>query len=121
MKGVRIEEFFNDFDKLRKGKVTRAQFQSILSMLNFHLTFQELESLGEKYKTNDPEQMFDYVKFCANINSAFTTYGIQKVPQAAVAPVTVDNTSLARKKYLEMHDQEISQVNAILEEYRKAV
>lgn len=65
--------------------------------------------------------MFDYVQFCANINSAFTTYGIQKVPQAAVAPVTVENTSLARKKYLEMSDYEISQVNSILEEYRKAV
>lgn len=55
MKRVRIEEFFNDFDKLRKGKVTKHQFQSILSMLNFHLTFQELESLADRYKTNDPE------------------------------------------------------------------
>jgi hypothetical protein len=117
MKRVRIEEFFNDFDKLRKGKVTRAQFQSIISMMNFHLTFQELEALGEKYKTKDPEQMFDYVQFCANINSAFTTYGIQKVPQANVAAVTVNNTSLARKKYLEMGDDEIAQVNAILAEY----
>jgi hypothetical protein len=26
MKRVRIEEFFNDFDKLRKGKVTKNQF-----------------------------------------------------------------------------------------------
>ena len=44
-----------------------------------------------KYKTNDPEIMFDYVKFCANINAAFTTYGIQKVPTANVAPVTNDS------------------------------
>jgi Ca2+-binding EF-hand superfamily protein len=89
MKRVRIEEFFLDFDKLRKGKVTKNQFQSILSMLNFHLTFQELDSLAQRYKTNDPEYMLDYVQFCANINSAFTTYGIQKVPTAPVAPVTV--------------------------------
>ena len=38
MKRVRVEEFFKDFDKLRKGKVTVPQFKSILSMLNFHLT-----------------------------------------------------------------------------------
>ena len=31
MKRVRIEEFFRDFDKLRKGRVTRPQFKSILS------------------------------------------------------------------------------------------
>ena len=65
--------------------------------------------------------MFDYVQFCANINSAFTTYGIQKVPQAAVAPVTVENTTLARKKYLDMDENEIAQVNNILAEYRKAI
>ena len=31
MKRIRIEEFFRDFDKLRKGRVTRPQFKSILS------------------------------------------------------------------------------------------
>jgi len=121
MKRVRIEEFFNDFDKLRKGKVTKNQFQSILSMLNFNLTKQEFDSLALKYKTDDPEYMFNYVNFCANINAAFTTYGIQKVPTATVAPVTVDNTTFARKKYLDMTDEEVGQVNMILEEYRKAV
>lgn len=38
MKRVRIEEFFRDFDKLRKGKVTVPQFRTVLSMLNFALT-----------------------------------------------------------------------------------
>lgn len=38
MKRVRIEEFFKDFDKLRKGKVTVTQFKTVLSMLNFNLT-----------------------------------------------------------------------------------
>jgi hypothetical protein len=65
--------------------------------------------------------MFDYVTFCANINSAFTTYGIQKVPTATVAAVTVDNTNLARKKYLGMTDEEVGQVNMVLGEYQKAV
>jgi len=41
MKRVRIEEFFFDFDKLRKGKVTKNQFKSIMSMLNFNLTAEE--------------------------------------------------------------------------------
>ena len=31
MRRVRIEEFFKDFDKLRKGKVTPNQFKSKLS------------------------------------------------------------------------------------------
>jgi len=46
MKRVRIEEFFRDYDKLRKGKVTIPQFKSILSMLNFSLTEEEFDSLA---------------------------------------------------------------------------
>ena len=45
MKRVRIEEFFHDFDKLRKGRVTKSQFSSIMSQLGFSLTNEELETL----------------------------------------------------------------------------
>jgi Ca2+-binding EF-hand superfamily protein len=100
MKRVRIEEFFFDFDKLRRGKVTKTQFESILSMLNFNFTKEEFEQMANKYKTQDPEYMINYKAFCHSINSAFTTYGIQKDPLAPVHPVTVDNTTLARRKYL---------------------
>jgi len=121
MKRVRIEEFFFDFDKLRKGKVSKTQFESILSMLNIHLTFEEQDSLFQKYKTNDPLPTFNYHEFCKSINSAFTTYGIQKDPKAPVAPVTVDNTVPARRKYLEISEEEAQAIDAILQEYRAAV
>jgi Ca2+-binding EF-hand superfamily protein len=76
MKRVRVEEFFLDFDKLRRGKVTKPQFEQILSMLNFNLTAGEFDTLALKYKTNDPEFMINYKDFAASINKAFTTYGI---------------------------------------------
>ena len=73
MKRVRIEEFFFDFDKLRRGKVTKNQFESILSMLNFNLSKDEFNQLTEKYKTpNDAEYMVNYKDFIATINSDFT-------------------------------------------------
>lgn len=68
MKRVRIEEFFIDFDKLRKGRVTRNQFKGILSSMNFSLTDDEFNSLADKYKTNDPECFFNYVDFVHSIN-----------------------------------------------------
>ena len=46
MKRVRIEEFFRDYDKLRKGKVTINQFKGILSMMNFPLTEWEFDALA---------------------------------------------------------------------------
>lgn len=41
MKRIRIEEFFRDFDKLRKGRVTGPQLKSILSQLSFNFTEEE--------------------------------------------------------------------------------
>ena len=70
MRRVRIEEFFKDFDKLRKGKVTPNQMKSILSAQKFDLTDDEFQSLIEKYRTDD--NMFHYADFCNNINLAFT-------------------------------------------------
>jgi Ca2+-binding EF-hand superfamily protein len=76
MKRVRVEEYFLDFDKLRRGKVTKTQFESILSMLNFNFTKGEFDQMADKYRTDDPEFMINYKAFCHSINSAFTTYGI---------------------------------------------
>ena len=98
MKRVRIEEFFRDFDKLRKGKVTVPQFRSVLSMLNFPLTEAEFGSLAQKYNADGH---FAYAAFCAAINTAFTQRGIDKDPVASVKPVTRDDTVAARRKYLE--------------------
>lgn len=100
MKRVRIEEFFRDFDKLRKGRVTRNQFKSILSSMNFTLTNDEFKALALKYETADPERFFRYTDFCANINRAFTLTGIDKNPTTRVAQVTQGDTLLARRKYL---------------------
>jgi hypothetical protein len=121
MKRVRIEQFFYDFDKLRKGHVTKSQFSGILSQLNFKLTNQEQEALAQKYETNDPEKFFNYVAFCASINKAFTTTGIEKAPVVRVAPVTQNDTLLARRKYLQSGNGDENDLGHIIEEYRKAV
>ena len=121
MKRVRIEEFFRDFDKLRKGKVTIPQFKQILSMMNFSLTEEEFESLSNRYRTSDPEGTFNYFAFCNNINTAFTIKGIDKNPTLSVKPITSDDTLLARRKYLEgLSDDERSVIDIILE-YKKAI
>ena len=118
MKRVRIEEFFIDFDKLRKGRVTRRQFKSILSNMNFALTDDEFEALADKYKTDDPEVFFNYVDFCHSINKAFTIRGIDKCPSTRVAPLTKEDTFLARRKYLGNHDGEIQ---SVLDHFREAI
>ncbi len=72
MKRVRIEEFFRDYDKLRKGTVTYSQFKGILSVLNFSLTDDESDYIIDTFKTPPPYSQFNYYKFCEIINTAFT-------------------------------------------------
>jgi len=121
MKRVRIEEFFRDFDKLRKGRVTKNQFKSILSMMNFTMTDNEFNFLAAKYETNDPEKFFNYAAFTDNMNLAFTTKGIDKAPTIKVKAVTADDTILARRKYLDGNNPDDMAIHQILEEYRTAV
>ena len=120
MKRVRIEEFFRDFDRLRKGRVTRAQFKSILSSMNFTLTNDEFKALAKKYETADPERFFRYADFVANMNTAFTMKGIDKAPTTRVAAVAAGDTLLARRKYL-AGNQDDGEIQEILEEYKTAV
>lgn len=122
MKRVRIEQFFQDYDKLRKGYVTKAQFNSILSMLNFRFTQNEYDALAQKYETSHPEKFFNYVAFAESINKAFTTKGIDKAPTVKVPAVSSNDTLLARRKYLqESGNCSKDEMNHILGEFQRAV
>jgi hypothetical protein len=59
-----------------------------MSQLGFSLTNEELDNLHVRYRTNDPEQFFNYIAFCGSINKVFTTTGIQKAPTVRVPAVT---------------------------------
>jgi len=65
--------------------------------------------------------MFSYASFCHTINLAFTQKGIDKDPTVTVKAVTKDDTYLARRKYLDISQEEQEAVQNILEEYRRAI
>ena len=77
--------------------------------------------MANKYATNDPERFFRYKDFVANINKAFTTTGIDKNPTTRVAPVTQNDTLLARRKYLATNPEQMDRIEDLLAEYKEAV
>jgi Ca2+-binding EF-hand superfamily protein len=119
MNRLRIEEYFRDFDKLRKGRVTRTQFESVLSALKVQLSKEEFDALFAQFATEDG--FFNHAEFCASINRAFTDPSLQKAPLSQVAPVTVDSTKVARKNYLATTQEEGAMLSQLLREYRSAV
>jgi len=112
MKGIRIEEFFKDFDKLKKGTVTQQKLRSVSAMLGITLTESEYSVLQEKYAT--PDGLFNYDLFCHNINSIFTNVALQKEPTADVKQRNSNDTLLARKCALPMDKEMQVKINLIL-------
>lgn len=119
MKRIRIGEFFRDYDKLRKGKVTGNQFTTVLCMLNFTLTDGEFDYLIEKYKTDDG--MVNYSAFVENIDSAFTIKGIDKNPSVRVAAIDASTTLQKSKRLLEFDEEDQNEMQDIMEAYRGVI
>jgi len=53
MKQIRLKEFVLDFDNLRKGTVTRDQFQRLLTQCTVVLNPSEFETLMSVYQEAD--------------------------------------------------------------------
>jgi Ca2+-binding EF-hand superfamily protein len=60
--GTRLREFFRDFDKLRSGMVTRAQFRTALNMGKIPIAEKEFTMLVEHY--NSDKNTFKWKIFC---------------------------------------------------------
>lgn len=71
-KGIRVKEFFFDYDKLRKGIVTEDKFRTALSMIKVYMTKDDVEELVRRYSIGDGLVRYD--EFCKNIDAQFFDY-----------------------------------------------
>jgi len=71
-KGIRVREFFFDYDKLRKGVVTEDKFRTALSMIKVYMTKDDVEELVRRYAIGDG--LVGYDEFCKNIDAQFFDY-----------------------------------------------
>jgi Ca2+-binding EF-hand superfamily protein len=76
---IRIAEFFRDFDKLRSGFITEAQFRIGLNMAKIVLSSHEFEELVQNFQA--PKEGGRHVKwreFCDKVDEVFTKKGLEK-------------------------------------------
>ena len=62
---VDFRAFFFDFDHLRKGFIPSNKFRSILSLLNFHMTEDEIQVICKHYR-HTPD-FLDYHRLCEDV------------------------------------------------------
>jgi len=81
---IRPKEQFQDFDSRRTGKVTRAQFlQKLFTLYGTSITATEMDQIADKYAVaNSSPPAVSYAGFCAQLEQAFVTPGLEKNPMA---------------------------------------
>mmetsp|Transcript_107119 Transcript_107119/g.130681 ORF Transcript_107119/g.130681 Transcript_107119/m.130681 type:complete len:490 (-) Transcript_107119:110-1579(-) len=94
---IRIKEYFQDFDPLRKGYCAASQVKTVLTILNLSkiVTREDYEQLINTYAREDG--MFCYGDFCADVNKAFATPNLEKDPLAQTSMPDSTSTMAARR------------------------
>ena len=74
---IRISEFFRDFDKLRSGFITKAQFRIGLSMAKITLSGNEFNLLCDHFSGLKDNQV-RWRDFCDSVDEVFSKKGLEK-------------------------------------------
>lgn len=77
---IRLLEFFQDHDILRKGYVPEMKFKGVLRSQNIELTVKEYETLLERFRLDTDPKLINYIYFEEEIDRIFTKKGLEKEP-----------------------------------------
>jgi len=98
--GIRIREWFTDYDPLRKGYVKQNQARSILGLLNIPMSQGDWDVLSAKYTREDG--MFNYAQFCDFVDEAFSVKGLEKTPLTRIMMPDVAVTLPGRRNRMKI-------------------
>jgi hypothetical protein len=117
---IRLLEFFQDHDTLRKGVVEPTKFRSVLHSQKVVLTQEEYCLLEKTYGVLDERNapLVTYVPFCEEIGNIFTEKDLEKIPTkrltSFVAPSILDPSDV-------LNGQEEECLDALLHRFGEQV
>jgi hypothetical protein len=77
---IRLQEFFNDFDTLRKGIVSKAKFRTALDMTNLSLRSEEYDLLEKVFGLPNDDTRVNYKALVDEVDTVFTLKELEKDP-----------------------------------------
>ena len=75
---IRVGEFFRDFDRLRSGYITAAQFRIGLNMAKVGISTQEFDNLCAAFKAPKEGAHIKWREFVDAVDEVFTKKGLEK-------------------------------------------
>ncbi|CAD7948144.1 unnamed protein product, partial [Amoebophrya sp. A120] len=108
---IKPNDYFLDFDPLRKGFCTTGQLDTVFGILGLKFLPAEMRELKDMFCSVDLNlEMFNYAEFCKRVNSAFTYDQVHKDPLAQVQMPTSDSTMPCRRSRVELTDVEKAKI-----------
>jgi Ca2+-binding EF-hand superfamily protein len=77
---LRLREFFQDHDILRKGYLPKMKFRNVLHAQKIQLTPQEYDRLDAAFAVPNDPTCVNYVNFNKEIENIFTEFDLEKNP-----------------------------------------
>jgi len=117
----RLEEFFKDFDALRKGTCTVGQVKSVFTIMDLskYIDKSDFETLVNEYTRDDG--MFVYKAFVSDVNLAFATPGLERNPLAMTTMPDATTTAPARRNRMMLTEEQMHLIAAVEDKVRTIV
>jgi len=118
---LRLEDFFRDYDKLRKRTCSKNVVRTIFGLLNITADMRpgDYEQLERLYVNEQGE--FRYADFCADVNASFGKPNLQKFPLEVVKMVDASTTACARWNQLKSPPEDAMHIDRLVEQIRTVV
>jgi len=120
-KRVRLQEYFADFDPLRKGFCTAGQLKTVLTILNLEKEIDrtDFNHLVEAYSREDG--LFCHALFCRDIDAAFSVPGLEKEPLACTPLPDATTTAPGRRNRMSLTNNRRQKINQLEDKIRKRI
>ena len=121
LKRIRIKEFFLDYDGLRKNSVTGDQFKRILGVLGITLSDSEFNEILNIYHVDalgSREKRIKWMDFCEDVDTIFTTKGIDKDPLYKVPQIDKSIIEPIKNVPVEFTEEENMIIGELLMSYK---
>lgn len=109
--GIRISEFFRDFDRLRSGYITAAQFRIGLTMAKVQISQGEFGLLTEHFRAPKEGEHVKWREFSDLVDEVFTVKKQEKNPEVALGEARI-NAVYGRRQATEEERELVRQVVA---------
>lgn len=118
---VRLTEYFQDFDPLRKGFCTAGQLKAVLTILNLEkeVNREDFTHIVENYSRDDG--MICYALFCRDIDAAFSVPGLEKDPLATTPLPDATTTAPGRRNRMSLTSSEKRKINDLEDKLRQRI